>query len=108
MPSTHMSLHYHIVFCTKGRRRIASGAVAGGTACYIGGITRDLGALSRSIGGEETGNNSSHHSRGARENLNDDQGLRSFYSLNPWLFSVTPPRGVPSGPTYPALYSQPE
>ena len=23
--------------------------------------------------------------------LNDDQGLRSFYSLNPWLFSLTPP-----------------
>ena len=22
--------------------------------------------------------------------LNDDQGLRSFYSLNPWLFSSTP------------------
>jgi len=22
MPSTHISLHYHIVFCTKGRRRI--------------------------------------------------------------------------------------
>ena len=21
----------------------------------------------------------------------DDQGLRSFYSLNPWLFSLTPP-----------------
>jgi hypothetical protein len=23
--------------------------------------------------------------------LNDDQGLRSFYSLYPWLFSITPP-----------------
>ena len=23
--------------------------------------------------------------------FNDDQGLRSFHSLNPWLFSFTPP-----------------
>ena len=23
--------------------------------------------------------------------LNEYQGLRSFYSLNPWLFSLTPP-----------------
>ena len=22
MPSTHLSLHYHVIFCTKGRRRI--------------------------------------------------------------------------------------
>ena len=26
MPSTHISLHYHIVFCTKGRRRIIAEA----------------------------------------------------------------------------------
>ena len=37
------------------------------------------------------GNNPSHHSVVREKVINDYQGLRSFYSLNPWLFSITPP-----------------
>ena len=51
MPSTHISLHYHIVFCTKGRRRIIAEPWREELHAYIGGITRDLGAVARSIGG---------------------------------------------------------
>ena len=48
MPSTHISLHYHIVFCTKGRRRIIAEPWREQLHAYFGGITRDLGALARS------------------------------------------------------------
>ena len=51
MPSTHISLHYHIVFCTKGRRRIIAEPWREELHAYIGGITGDLGAVARSIGG---------------------------------------------------------
>ena len=51
MPSTHISLYYHIVFCTKGRRRIIAEPWREELHTYIGGITRDLGAVARSIGG---------------------------------------------------------
>ena len=51
MPSTHISLYYHIVFCTKGRRRIIAEPWQEELHAYIGGITRDLGAVAHSIGG---------------------------------------------------------
>jgi hypothetical protein len=83
MPSTHISLHYHIVFCTKGRRRIIAEPWREGTAClyrrHYTGPWRLMVTIPRTtpVVREEV--------------LNDDQGLRSFYSLNPWLFSLTPP-----------------
>jgi REP element-mobilizing transposase RayT len=52
MPSTHISLHYHIVFCTKGRRRIIAEPWREELHAYIGGITRDLGDLLRLSGVE--------------------------------------------------------
>ena len=51
MPSAHTSLHYHIVFCTKGRRRFIAEPWREELHAYIGGITRDLGAVASSIGG---------------------------------------------------------
>lgn len=51
MPSTHLSLHYHIVFSTKGRRRIIADPWREELHAYIGGIIRGMGALARSIGG---------------------------------------------------------
>jgi putative transposase len=51
VPSTHLSLHYHIVFCTKGRRRIIAEPWRAELHAYIGVILRDTGAVARSIGG---------------------------------------------------------
>jgi putative transposase len=51
MPSTHLSLHYHIIFCTKERRRIIAEPWRAELHAYIGGIIRDIGAVARSVGG---------------------------------------------------------
>ena len=51
MPLTHLSLHYHIVFCTKGRRRTIAEPWREQVHAYIGGIIRDVGAVALSIGG---------------------------------------------------------
>ena len=51
MPSTHLSLHYHIIFCTKGRRRTVADIWREDLHAYIGGIVRDIGAVAKSIGG---------------------------------------------------------
>lgn len=51
MPSTHLSLHYHIIFCTKGRRRIIAEPWREELHAYIGGIIRGIGAVARSVGG---------------------------------------------------------
>ena len=51
MPSTHVSLHYYIIFCTKDRRRIIAEPWRAELHAYIGGIIRDIDAVARSIGG---------------------------------------------------------
>jgi REP element-mobilizing transposase RayT len=51
MPSTHLSLHYHIIFSTKSRRRTIAEPWRAELHAYIGGILRDIGAVARSIGG---------------------------------------------------------
>jgi REP element-mobilizing transposase RayT len=51
MPSTHLSLHYHIVFSTKGRRRIIAEPWREELHAYIGGILRSMNAVARSVGG---------------------------------------------------------
>src|SRR6266550_2937673 len=51
MPSTHVSLHYHIIFWTKDRRRIIAEPWHAALHAYIGGIIRDIDAVARSIGG---------------------------------------------------------
>src|SRR6185436_5262492 len=51
MAATHLSLHYHIIFCTKGRRRMIAEPWREELHAYIAGIVRDLGAIPHAIGG---------------------------------------------------------
>jgi REP element-mobilizing transposase RayT len=51
LPSTHLSLHYHIVFSTKERRRLIAEPWRAELHAYIGGIVRDAGGVARSVGG---------------------------------------------------------
>jgi putative transposase len=51
MPSTHLSLHYHIIFSTKGRRRIIAEPWRAALHEYLGGIINDIGGIARSVGG---------------------------------------------------------
>lgn len=51
MPSTHLSLHYHIIFSTKDRVPLIDSAWRGRFHAYIGGIVRNLEGIPISIGG---------------------------------------------------------
>ena len=51
MPSTHLSLHYHIIFSTKGRRRMIADTWRDNLHVYIGGIIGDMNAVPTAIGG---------------------------------------------------------
>jgi putative transposase len=51
MPSTYLSLHYHIVFSTQERRRVIAETWREMLHSYIGGIVRDVGAVARCVGG---------------------------------------------------------
>ena len=51
MPSTHLSLHYHIIFSTKERRRIIADTWRDHLHAYIGGIIKDMDAIPIAIGG---------------------------------------------------------
>ena len=51
MPSTHVSLHYHLVFSTKKRRGWISESWHERLYGYLGGIFRGLGGVAHEIGG---------------------------------------------------------
>lgn len=51
MPSTHLSLHYHIVFGTKDRRSIIHPEWRDRLHAYLGGIVRRLDGVPQAIGG---------------------------------------------------------
>ena len=51
MPSTHLSLHYHVVFSTKGREPMIPPAWREQLHAYLGGIVRNLDAVPQIIGG---------------------------------------------------------
>lgn len=51
MPSTHLSLHYHIVFSTKDRRALIAPAWRERLHALVGGIVRDLGGIPEAVGG---------------------------------------------------------
>jgi REP element-mobilizing transposase RayT len=51
MPSTHLSLHYHIVFSTKNRMPMITGAVRERLHAYLGGVIRNLDGIPEAIGG---------------------------------------------------------
>jgi REP element-mobilizing transposase RayT len=49
--STYLSLHYHIVFSTKGRAPLIADAWCSRLHDYIGGTVEGLGAVSERVGG---------------------------------------------------------
>ena len=51
MPSTHLSLHVHIVFCTRERRAFIVPAWRDRLHAYMGGVLRELGAVPLAVGG---------------------------------------------------------
>ena len=51
MSSTHLSLHYHVVFSTKERHPLIDPEWRERLHAYLGGITRDLGGVPECVGG---------------------------------------------------------
>ena len=51
MPSTHTSLHYHIVFSTKNRDPLFSAAQCVRLHAYLGGIIRGVDGVPHAVGG---------------------------------------------------------
>ena len=53
MPSTHLSLHYHLVFSTKERIAYIHRDWRDRLHAYMGGIVRDMRGIPEAIGGIE-------------------------------------------------------
>ncbi len=51
MPSTHLSLHYHVVFSTKNRERLIAGAWRDRLHAFLGGIVKNAKGVPEAIGG---------------------------------------------------------
>lgn len=51
MPSTHLSLHYHIIFSTKERRELIADEWRSRLHAFIGGCIKTLGGFPEAIGG---------------------------------------------------------
>jgi REP element-mobilizing transposase RayT len=51
MPSTHLSLHYHVVFSTKERHPFINSEWQERLHAYLGGNVRDLGGVAECVGG---------------------------------------------------------
>ena len=51
MPSTHTSLHYHLVFSTKHRALWLPEPIGSRIHSYLGGCVRTLGGVPEEIGG---------------------------------------------------------
>jgi REP element-mobilizing transposase RayT len=51
MPSTYLSLHYHLVFSTKNRENTIAPEWRGRFHDYLGGTIRGLGGFAQGIGG---------------------------------------------------------
>jgi putative transposase len=53
VPSSHLSLHYHVIFSTKARRRLILPAWKAELHAYLGGIVRTIGGVPEEIGGTD-------------------------------------------------------
>ena len=51
MPSTHLSLHYHLVFGTKDHAPLIQPAWRGQLRAYLGGIVRTADGVAEAVGG---------------------------------------------------------
>ncbi|RYD64930.1 MAG: IS200/IS605 family transposase [Verrucomicrobiaceae bacterium] len=92
MSSTHLSLHYHVVFGTKGRVAMIAPEWRERLHAYMGGVLRDLGGIPESIGGMAdhvhilAGLKASHRlsdilrdlKRGSSEWVHTSVGIRQF------------------------------
>lgn len=65
MPTTHLSLHYHIVFSTKERRAIINDEWRGQLHAFLGGCLKTINAVPEAIGGTRDPRSSSR--RAARD-----------------------------------------
>ena len=53
MPSTHLSLHYHLIFSTRDRVPCMQKEWRGRLHAYLGGIVNDLGGVAEKVNGVE-------------------------------------------------------
>jgi len=53
MPSTHLSLHYHLIFSTKDRVAFMHKDWRGRLHAYMGGVINDMGGVPEMIDGVE-------------------------------------------------------
>jgi len=51
MSSTHLSLHYHVVFSTKERRAFIDECWRGRLHAFVGGTIRTAGGIAEAVGG---------------------------------------------------------
>jgi REP element-mobilizing transposase RayT len=51
MPSTHLALHYHIIFSTKDREPIIAKSWRERLHAYLGGVIRNVDGVPEAIGG---------------------------------------------------------
>ena len=51
MPSTHLALHYHVIFSTKDRAPVIAASWRGRLHAYLGGVVRNVGGIAEAIGG---------------------------------------------------------
>ena len=51
MPSTHLSLHFHVVFSTKSREPLIAAEWRDRLHAYLGGIARSAGTVPEAVGG---------------------------------------------------------
>ena len=51
MPSTHLSLHYHLIFSTKDREPIIVAGWRERLHAYLGGVARNVEGVPEAIGG---------------------------------------------------------
>ena len=51
MPSTHLSLHYHVIFSTKDRRPVIRTDWRGRLHAFLGGTVTSCGGIPEKIGG---------------------------------------------------------
>ena len=49
--STYLSLHYHIIFSTKERRRMIADPWREDLHAYLGGISKNMDAIPEAVGG---------------------------------------------------------
>jgi putative transposase len=51
MPSTHVALHFHVIFSTKDRASLIAAAWRERLHAYLGGVIRNVGGAPEAIGG---------------------------------------------------------